>query len=308
MKRGILTIAQGSMHYIEMAITLAMSLKLKCPDMPIAVVTDSEDERLKVYFDHIIPINPSYGFALEQKLHILDYSPFEETIYLDSDILIVSPVYFLFDLFKGHDVSTSGGKIMTGEWAGMNVPSIMQRYNIKYLINLNGGLFYFVKSETAQKVFNKAIALLKEYKEIGAILWRGKISDEPLMSIAMSIYEQEPIDDNGKGMRTPLGLSGQFKMDILKGYCRFYKYEKLVTPSIMHYGGFSNNIFFYRREIIKLKMNSWKIFPPSMISFIVNSCYNPFYISFIFVYRASRFFVKGIKFKLLPLMPMFRFE
>ena len=292
-----------------MAVNLAMSLKYKMPGSTIAVVTDSNDERLKKYFDIIIPINPDFGFALEQKLHIYEYSPFEETLYLDSDILIVRPFEFLFDIFKGQNVSTSGKKITDGRHWGMDIPFIMQKYDTKYIIVLNGGLFYFIKSEKSLAIFRKVVALLKEYNQIGADLWReGKIDDQPLFSIAMSIYGQEPIDDKGKGMRTPLGISGQFKMDILKGMCEFNKGNERVFPAIMHFGGECTKTFFYRREVRKLELGSRTMLPKFLISFFVNVGYNIPYTFYVFVYRIAKSVLKNKRFEVFPLMPMHRFE
>lgn len=91
--QGILYVATGK-KYIEEAIFSATSCKLTNP-YPIALITDTSDHILpEGLFDIIIVKEAKYGYI--DKL-LLQYTPFEQTIFLDTDTFIANK---LDDLFR----------------------------------------------------------------------------------------------------------------------------------------------------------------------------------------------------------------
>lgn len=108
LKRGIITIGTGAQKYIDMSIYLAMSCKLNSPGIPLALITDSKDPSLKKYFDIIIPANPDYPKGIVHKIFISDYSPFEETVFIDGDCMVVRDISNMFDWFQNSNVSAFG--------------------------------------------------------------------------------------------------------------------------------------------------------------------------------------------------------
>lgn len=308
MNKGVLTIAQGERQYIDLAKNLAISLSVHNPDLKKALVTDSEDPELKKLYDIVIPVDNSIGIGFLQKLYIRDYTPFDETLFIDVDCLVVRDINFLWEPFRKCDVSVIGKKVFEGELFGFPLLDIQNRLDLKYVISFNGGVYYFKKNEKAKMIFDKSKDIVKNYDNYNIVKVRGEIADEPLMSLAMGIYNQEPVDDHGKGMYTPVGQSGQFKMDVLKGYCKFIKSGIEVSPAIMHFGFGHTQAFHYRRERMKLVLVHYYLFPKVVSSVLVNVLYNPTYISYVFFYRLIKTVVKRTKFKLFPLMPMFRFE
>src|SRR4051794_25522500 len=61
LERGVLTVAFGSSRYTRMARILADSLELHCPDLPRALVTDSQDRRLLDRYDVCVPYDEPWG-------------------------------------------------------------------------------------------------------------------------------------------------------------------------------------------------------------------------------------------------------
>ena len=58
---GVITLAYGIPKYIEMAKTLARSLRLHSPDIPRAIVTDTQDDgELIELFDDIMPLRKEF--------------------------------------------------------------------------------------------------------------------------------------------------------------------------------------------------------------------------------------------------------
>lgn len=306
--RGIITIAQGKQQYIDMAKKLAISLNYSNPGLKKALATDSKDPELKELYDEIIPTDNSLGIGIIQKLYMYDYSPFDETIFIDVDCLVVKNIDFLWKLFSGNNVGVMGRKVFDGELFGVPVKQLGEKLGLSYIPAFNGGTYYFKKNPRAKAVYDKAKELVSRYDELGIARHRGNINEEPLMSIALGLFNEEPVNDDGMGMYTPVGQSGVFKMDVLKGYCEFYKYGKKVTPAIMHFGLGHTQAFHYKREVLKLDLVYYKKIPAGLVSASVNFLYNPLYVAYVLAYRTAKSLLKGEKFKMSPLMPMFRFE
>lgn len=308
MSRGILTIATGKQRYIDMAKTLAVSVRLNDPGLKMAIVTDSSDPELSTLFDQIIPHDPSIGTGIIQKINMYHYSPFDETLFIDADCMVVRPLGFLFDAFSSLKISVLGKKVYAGNMFGVEIDELKKQFPLEYLLSFNGGTYYFKKSDQAAKVFETVTGLARNYGQLGLNLHRGERNEESVMSIAMGMHGVEPVPDEIQGMYTPVGQQGIFRMDVLKGYCYFMKNGVKVTPAIMHFGGGYPEAFHYRREKKKLFLVYYRKFSRGTASFLVNCAYNPAYTLYVFFYRIVKKIFKGGKLKFSPAMPMFRFE
>jgi hypothetical protein len=309
LSKGIIIIAQGKQRYINMAKEIAVSLALSNPKIPRALVTDSADASLNSLYDIILPIDTQLGVGYKQKLHMYEYSPFQKTLFIDVDCMVLQNIDWIFEKFNGKAVSVMGRKVFNGNAIGTSVEKLKNELGIDYLLMFNGGVYYFEKGDLAKQVFNKSVELYhNNYDSLGLIKFGGQPGDEPVMSIAMAMFNMEPIDDEGKGMYTPIGQSGVFKMDVLHGQCEFYKSGVKVTPAIMHFGGGWPEAFHYKREALKLHLVYYYKLPRSFVSILVNGIYNPSYIIYIFFYRIFKKIIKGGPLKFTPLMPMFKFE
>ena len=81
-----------------MAKVLARSLAIHSPDIPSAVVTDSSDRGLADLYDHVVQFRPEFGSGLTQKVYLDAYSPFKETLFIDSDCLVIRDISYLWTL------------------------------------------------------------------------------------------------------------------------------------------------------------------------------------------------------------------
>lgn len=89
--RGILIISVNSARYGEMAYNLAVSLRTAHQGVPIAVLSDGSFEAAAEAMDppvHIIPVDKGLN-PFELKTQMWEHSPFEDTLYLDADSLMV---------------------------------------------------------------------------------------------------------------------------------------------------------------------------------------------------------------------------
>jgi len=93
--RGFLYVATGR-QFFEEAVRAARQLKTVSPEASIAIYTDqavsAEDP-----FDHVLGREPYvYGFA--SKIKGLSETPFDRTVFMDTDTFVCYPVDDLFDL------------------------------------------------------------------------------------------------------------------------------------------------------------------------------------------------------------------
>jgi len=94
---GIVVLAQNNSldDYVLQACLLAMSVKLTNPNLPISVVTnDIVPEEYTQFFDKIIPIPFEDNAAesewkIENRWKIYHASPYERTIVMDTDMLVL---------------------------------------------------------------------------------------------------------------------------------------------------------------------------------------------------------------------------
>ena len=275
--RGIVTLAHGHRRYIGMAKTLGRTLRLHCDHIPRAVITDADDPELDRLYHIRIPFRPELGTGMEQKLSLDRYSPFEQTLFIDSDCLVVRDIDTLWALFSDVPVGVIGSPMCDGYWFG-DVAKICAHFHVASIPRFNSGLLYFDASDQAAALFASAREIMARYEELGFTpMLRGSRNDEPVLAFALAIHGVPGIQDGGVGMRTPIGLRGPLAIDVLRGYCRFNKDGALVEPAIAHFCGWRARAFHYRRERLKLALAARCSLPRPLISVAVNALADPPY-------------------------------
>ena len=98
---GVLYFAIGA-RYAHEAEQSAASIRRFMPDLPITIICDhTVDPKL---FDNIL--EPPAGIPLKRhKMAALKSSPYERTLYLDTDTVLLSPVWEIFRLLDTFDIA-----------------------------------------------------------------------------------------------------------------------------------------------------------------------------------------------------------
>ncbi|MBC6112163.1 hypothetical protein ACFOG5_10720 [Pedobacter fastidiosus] len=263
MNKNILTIATGKKLYVDLAINLARSFSYWNPRSPISffIVTDSEHYLPKdvTSFAKIISVEKDeVGKGFTPKLYLDQLAPSGQTLFIDSDCLVYGNLLPIFEKFKNHSVSVIGNYIAKGEWFG-NIEKICQKYNVPHLPKFNGGIYYLEAGDITTKVYTKARELEKIYDEIGFVRLRDRPNDEVLMALAMEIYEQKPIIEDGTIMAEFVNFQSGVSSDLLNGKVILYntpghkQYQKSwfldkAEPLIVHYLGHHNRLHPYIKE------------------------------------------------------------
>lgn len=239
---GLLTMAFGKKRHIRQAKTLARSLKLHMPEYPVALVTDRKKEDLEGLFDLIIPVDLERGRGFTQKIFIFEYSPFEETLFIDSDSIVTRSFHEELKGIRVHSFSPIMAPprvtLHYGDYYKCieDLDFVLNTINREFLPVFNGGVYYFKNDDFAEKFSATARDILSKYESLGIkTLDAPGPGDEPIYSIAMAIHRLTGYtDDKGSFMRTPVGIESKLDSNPFKG-TRFIRYGKEVNPAICHY-------------------------------------------------------------------------
>ena len=302
---GILTIALGEKRYIEMAKMLALSLLKTNPGIERAIISDADKDEFDNLYDIYIPCDPTLGNGINQKLYLDKYTPFEETLFIDSDCLVFNALDDMIALCREHAFVVFGDQINSGEWY-MDVAEMCKKFNLASIPLFNGGTYYFNDLTIATAIYSRARQLKANYAGLGFHEFRGSVNEEPLIAVAMAINNIEAVDDNGTGMRTPIGINGPLKIDVLNKKCAFNKEGVMVEPVIMHFAGSYSNAFHYKREVTKLKIaDKLPFVSKKLCSLIINLIFNISYGLFVFCKRIFKSILRKEKFDFSVSLPVF---
>jgi hypothetical protein len=253
--RGVLTLAFGKPRFIEQVKSLGRSMQLHAPRTETAIVTDSKDPELKELFTQVIPYRPEFGSSVRQKLHLNLYTPFDQTLFVDSDCLLLGNLERFWTAFAGQAFGVPGFEfVQRGETDPyLDVDFALDHFGLEQLPKFNGGTYYFDSSDKAAHFFATARELLANWKELRfAEFRRDGPADEPIISVAMAIHGLGPTSMGTGGMYTPTAYSGPLHLDVLKGTCSFKKKGRMVAPEIIHFAGEYAFCFVYPRESARL--------------------------------------------------------
>jgi hypothetical protein len=162
MTKGYVVLAQNTdtIDYIRQAYALALSLKLSQRSVSnISIITDDVvPEEYKSVFENIIPIPwgdaaVNSRFKVENRWKIYHASPYDQTVVLDTDMLVLDDLSSFWDTFEHYDIYYTG-KVL--DYRNKTVTSDYYRkaFTANQLPNLYSGLHYFKKSDFAKEFYS----------------------------------------------------------------------------------------------------------------------------------------------------------
>lgn len=206
MSKGFILIATHHALYHRFAVTLANSIKSFNNNIQITLLSDRPiDNKL---FDNVIVLPQNIvKSATSAKVHIYDLSPYDETIYLDVDMIWLtnnSPEK-LFEQFAGIDFTMSnegyhevGGRDTTNKqypyWGDLK--EMIETYGIKKLYKLRSEFIYFKKSDKVKRLFDKAKEVFEKPLTVTVSFNGGGVADEYAFNVASGVCELYPHKDN----------------------------------------------------------------------------------------------------------------
>lgn len=239
--RGFITVATGDEKYYRLAANLCVSYKKRSSGQcPFALVCDRENDYTAV-FDHVIVTGDVRNSTIDKLL--IRLSPYSETLFLDADTLVIDDIDDLWDIFAdGDDVSAFGCTLPLDSRKGWFTYEGSGAYQdqIKYLISMNGGVYYVRKSAVSEKVFQDAIRIIDNYADID-FKYFSQPQDEPVMAMAMVINDCKPADIAYDMIVLPFS-----KEKITVDYCgNVYEGKSRTHKKLIHFATARTNLFLY---------------------------------------------------------------
>ena len=205
-KKGILLIALGNPLYGNLAYNLAMSIKARAqingdPATFIALVHDNNsishlNEAQRFHFDQKIICPPEYyqhngeTHYLKSKLYIDKLTPFEQTIFLDAD-MVWSPYKNMVDLWKefGNEMAFSIACREKKDNAGVSewvkLEDINTIYGFTEWMDLSSEVMYIDKTkQSCVQMFEDAREFYS-HDYLNVRQFAGGKPDEPFFTLAM---------------------------------------------------------------------------------------------------------------------------
>jgi hypothetical protein len=209
--RGILLIAIGHHYYMRMAVNLAVSLK-STSDIPITIVHGDGSikalyEHERKLFDNIVEAPKEYYHTkciikehIKIKTHLYNLTPYDETIYLDVDM--VWGKFNINDLFK--ELSDANFTIQSRGYCDMaelnpdyswwvNLQELSDAYGIKEgrYYSYSSEFIYFKKCKEVKDYFKRAVKNYETLK-VKHTRFAGGIPDELVFSLTTLQTGLEP--------------------------------------------------------------------------------------------------------------------
>lgn len=150
MKNGVVYIAfkkHNLADHIKECIHSTQTLKNMYPDLHTTIITNKEIKNK--CFDNIIVI-PIKKFRVKQDI-LYDHSPYENTLFLDSDTEIVGPIIELFDLMGRFDIAATHDMMRKHEKKSLVYPDYAAIPD--GFPEFASGVVMFRKSSTVKKFF-----------------------------------------------------------------------------------------------------------------------------------------------------------
>jgi hypothetical protein len=149
--------AVGSTHYLEMGVDMALSLR-EHTRLPIAIAVDEPlravlRDRYPRVFDEIVLLPERYMNGRALKYGSAEVTPFETTIFVDSDCVVLGELDSLGESLDG-DALRMVGELLTRAddeiHHGFSTRELMSRFGLDRYLKTNSGLFCFRKSSALE--------------------------------------------------------------------------------------------------------------------------------------------------------------
>jgi hypothetical protein len=231
--QGYLTLAMGAQKYVEMAVVLGLSLKTFDPKRPVCLLHDKH-VMLPAYaeriFDQTILVSDDTKYTgCMNKARLYDYSPFERTMFVDADcILMKSQVDTYWSRCAGRSFTLPGCRQSTGRWEELDIDLACRSFDCPYVVVMNSGALYFDKDHAAEQVFKEVDWLYSHRRDELRRFHRnqpGQYADEPFFGVAMGRLGLEPvgIDERAGSWMVTTWRARRCIVDLDAGVCSLEK-------------------------------------------------------------------------------------
>jgi len=243
---GILTLA--TRHDYKKAIGLALSVRASNPGTPIAVACAPKlRTTLSAYFDHVVEEDPTLrGFR--HKVHLDKYSPFDDTLFFDSDVLVFRNVAEKVREWANQPYTACGIHASDGYSSfGLDRKRVLEKIDKESLVVIDGAGHAYFRKPGCFAVFDLAREITAKHAE-----YAGNIpyADEDVIDITMTILGLSPAPHGDFFSRYCTAVPGTMEMDATRARCEFVAAHtgSPMRPYMMHFAA-NEAPFPYARQL-----------------------------------------------------------
>jgi hypothetical protein len=212
---GFYFIATGG-RFLNEACRSAERIRSLMPGFPLAIASNLSPPK-DLFNHHIAIANPQFSFS--DKIGPLFTTPFEKTVFLDTDTWLCTPVKELFEVLDRYDMALARAPMR--ETAGSIAPACFSE--------LNTGVIAYQKNEVVFSVISRWAAIYEE-----RMLINPEENDQPALRDALWLSQASllvlPAEYNFRFIMP--SFAGRGSVKILHG--RHYNYpslERLINRS-----------------------------------------------------------------------------
>jgi hypothetical protein len=185
--RGYLTVAARSSRYLEMAVDMALSLR-EHTALPVALAADDElgeiaRTRYAAVFATVAQLPDRFRKGRALKYGTAEASPYDETIFVDADCIVLGDLDHLFAVLETNDMAMTGEHLTAAEdhqHHGFSTAKLIRRFGLETYLKTNSGLFCF-RREPALRIMEECLACYRD-EVLPRLRWRalfgGWLGDE----------------------------------------------------------------------------------------------------------------------------------
>ena len=161
--RGFVTMAVGKPRFLEMAVDMALSLR-QHTSHPVALAADESLARqarddYPTVFDEVRVVPARFLDGRGRKYGIAEASPYEESVYIDADCIVLDSLDHLFEALDYSDLAMVGSQLTLEHdenHHGFSSRWLMKRFDLPTYLKTNSGVFSFRRS-TAMEIMDECL-------------------------------------------------------------------------------------------------------------------------------------------------------
>ena len=205
--RGVIYCATGNVLYLEATLISAIVLRQIEPNIPITIISDHpllklfplEKYEISARFINLSEINDSGSFSSRDiKTSLSKFSPYQETLFLDADILPLKPISDLWDYLDYGDMCMVVDLVPTLGLCA-HISEEEKNYTLQYLpestTQFNSGVILWRNTTQTQSLFelwNREWLKFKKQDQLALV--RAINKAEFSVQSLPCIYNISPID------------------------------------------------------------------------------------------------------------------
>jgi hypothetical protein len=243
---GILTCATPN-DYLK-AIGLALSVRVSNPGVPIAVACSERVRPLVEPFFDVVTIEEKGIRGFVHKVYLDKYTPFRDTMFFDSDVLVFKPVAPYLELWGDYPYRAVGDYRQGGISSfGLDRVSALKRLGKDSFVVIDGAGHALFRKPGCIEVFERARFVTSKHKEyFGDIQY----ADEDVMDYVMTELDLPPAPTGEFFSRYLSARPDTLQLDASRGVCSFIRVDngEPISPCMMHFAA-NEAPFPYHRQL-----------------------------------------------------------